>query len=75
MIAVILQARTGSTRLPGKVLKKILGKPMLERMIERLKRAKTIDKIILATTINRKDAALSKIAKRQKIVAKGNMRL
>ncbi len=67
MIAVIIQARMGSTRLPGKILKKILGKTMIEHMIERVKRSKSIDKIILATTLNKEDAGLSVIAKRQKI--------
>ncbi|MEK9170304.1 MAG: acylneuraminate cytidylyltransferase, partial [Patescibacteria group bacterium] len=42
MVTAIIQARLGSTRLPGKVLKEILGKPMLELMINRLKQSKTI---------------------------------
>ncbi len=46
----IVQARIGSTRLPGKVMKMIVGKPMLELMIERLKRAMELDGIIIATT-------------------------
>ena len=50
MITAIIQARTGSTRLPQKVLLPILGKPMLQHQIERLKHAKTIDTLIVATT-------------------------
>ena len=42
MITAILQARTSSSRLPGKVMKPILGKPMLELHLERLMRAKKI---------------------------------
>lgn len=50
MILAILQARTGSTRLPGKVLMPILGEPMLVRQIERLRRCRRIDKLLIATT-------------------------
>lgn len=54
-VAAIIQARMGSTRLPGKVLKKVLGKTLLEYQIERVKRAKTIDEIIIATTTKESD--------------------
>jgi spore coat polysaccharide biosynthesis protein SpsF len=46
----IVQARTGSTRLPGKVLLPLLGEPMLLRVMRRLSRATRLDKIVLATT-------------------------
>src|SRR5690625_3903474 len=46
----IIQARMGSTRLPGKVLKEVLGKPLLAYQIERVKRATKIDDIVVATT-------------------------
>ena len=48
----IIQARMGSTRLPDKVLMKLEGKPLLEYEINRLKRSKKIDKIVLATGEN-----------------------
>lgn len=54
-VAAIIQARMGSTRLPGKVLKKVLGKTLLEYQIERVKRAKAIDEIIIATTTKESD--------------------
>ncbi|WP_243388200.1 cytidylyltransferase domain-containing protein [Bacillus kexueae] len=54
-VAAIIQARMGSTRLPGKVLKKVLNKTLLEYQIERVKRAKTIDEIIIATTTKESD--------------------
>jgi len=50
MILAILQARLSSTRLPGKVLKPILGRPMLELHLERLARSTMIDKLIVATS-------------------------
>jgi len=46
----IIQARMGSSRLPGKVLLDIAGQPMLKRVIERSCRATTIDQVIIATT-------------------------
>jgi spore coat polysaccharide biosynthesis protein SpsF len=55
MIFAILQARTSSTRLPGKVLKPILGRPMLSLQIERIQRSKKIDKLIVATSNDRSD--------------------
>lgn len=52
---VIVQARMTSTRLPGKVLKTVLGKPLLRYFIERLQRAALVDQIVIATTINAND--------------------
>ncbi len=52
MIVAIVQARMSSSRLPGKVLKEILSKPMIGYFFERLRRAQRIDKILLATSIN-----------------------
>jgi len=49
-VLAILQARATSTRLPGKVLKKILGKPMLELQLERMRRAGCYDELIVATS-------------------------
>ena len=50
MIAAIIQARMLSTRLPGKVMKDILGKPMIGHLLDRVKASKMIDKIIVATS-------------------------
>ena len=44
MILAILQARVSSSRLPGKVLKPLLGVPMMLRQIERVRRARRIDR-------------------------------
>jgi len=64
MMLAILQARTSSTRLPGKVLKPILGKPMLERQLERLARVRQIDKLVVATSDNPDDNALANLCDR-----------
>lgn len=48
----------GSTRLPGKILKTVLGKSLLEYQIERLRRANKIDELVLATTTNPLDDQL-----------------
>lgn len=61
-VVAIIQARMGSTRLPGKVLKLILGKPMLERMIERVKLAKFIDQIVVATSTKPQDDPICHLA-------------
>lgn len=57
----IVQARMGSTRLPGKVLKNLAGKPVLQRVIERLRQAKGLDAIWVATTNLPADAAVMKL--------------
>jgi len=49
-VVAIIQARMGSTRLPGKVLLDIAGKSMLARVVERLSRSKSLDQIVVATT-------------------------
>jgi len=54
-VNAIIQARCGSTRFPNKVFADIDGKPLLWHVVNRLTYAKTIDKIIIATTINTKD--------------------
>jgi spore coat polysaccharide biosynthesis protein SpsF len=46
----IIQARMGSTRLPGKVLKDLAGEPMLARVVERTRRAGTLDEVVVATS-------------------------
>ena len=61
---VIVQARMTSTRLPGKVLKEVLGKPLLEYQIERLQRIKSVDEIVIATTTNDSDQPIVDLCER-----------
>lgn len=55
MIAAIVQARMGSTRLPGKVLMNLAGKPVLWHVITRLQHASLLDRICVATTRESED--------------------
>jgi spore coat polysaccharide biosynthesis protein SpsF len=66
-IVCIVEARFRSSRLPGKVLKPILGRPMLGRMVERLKRARTLDGLVIATTDQPTDDAVAAFARDQGI--------
>lgn len=61
-IVAIIQARMGSERLPGKILKPILGEPLLARMIERVKRAKKLDAVVVATTDKPEDDVTAQLA-------------
>lgn len=62
-VTVIIQARLGSSRLPGKVLTDIEGKPMLWHIIQRVKQAKKVDKVIVATTDLKEDEKVVDVAK------------
>lgn len=57
-VVATIEARMNSTRLPGKVLKKIGGMPSLELQIKRMKRSNLIDEIVLATTDQKEDDIL-----------------
>lgn len=63
MVASI-EARMSSSRLPGKVLMEIDGKPVLQILIERLKKSKLIDEIIIATTENSADNKIEELGKK-----------
>lgn len=63
-VICIVQARVGSTRLPGKVLKKICEKTVLEHDVDRLKQVKNIDEIIIATTELERDDSIVEECKR-----------
>jgi len=74
MILALLQARYSSSRLPGKVLKPILGKPMLLHQIERLSNSQMIDKLVVATSNNISDDAIEKMCTDNNIeIFRGNL--
>lgn len=58
----IIQARMESTRLPGKMMMKILGKPIIYYVIDRVRQARLIDDVWLATTVNKADDVLAEWA-------------
>ncbi len=61
---LLVQARMGSTRLPGKVLLDIGGKTMLERVVARARRARTADEVAVATSLSPGDDAVVREAGR-----------
>jgi spore coat polysaccharide biosynthesis protein SpsF len=61
MAVAILQARMSSTRLPGKVMMPLAGRPMIERQIERLRRCETLERIIVATSVETSDDPLAEL--------------
>lgn len=62
-VEVIIQARMGSTRLPGKVMMHLAGKPVLWHVIERVRQARNVDQIIVATTTKEEDNILCESCK------------
>ncbi|MBD1835590.1 glycosyltransferase family protein [Cyanobacteria bacterium FACHB-472] len=74
MILGILQARVSSSRLPGKVLKPILGVPMLVRQIERLQRVKLMDCLLVATSKDVTDDAIAYLCRASNVKCfRGNL--
>jgi spore coat polysaccharide biosynthesis protein SpsF len=57
-VVAIIQARMGSTRLPGKVLKDLCGETVLARVVSRTRRAKLVDEVVVATTVESADDAI-----------------
>lgn len=57
-VVAIIQARMGSTRLPGKVLADIQGHPMLWHVVQRVRAARSLDEVVVATTTEAADDAI-----------------
>tara|TARA_Y100001970_G_scaffold285313_1_gene404669 strand:+ start:1078 stop:1851 length:774 start_codon:yes stop_codon:yes gene_type:complete len=67
LTAAVIQARMGSKRFPGKVMKNIDNRPLISYMIERVKKSKLINQIIIATTVLRQDDVIIDWCKENKI--------
>jgi glutamate-1-semialdehyde 2,1-aminomutase/spore coat polysaccharide biosynthesis protein SpsF len=67
MLAAVVQARMGSSRLPGKTMAPIEGKPMLQRFIERVRAARRVEEVIIATTTEPRDDAIADFARSQNL--------
>lgn len=66
-VVLFIQARMGSTRLPGKHLKLVLGRPVLSYLVERIRRTQLVDEIVLATTTNPLDDLLVDFCKTERL--------
>jgi spore coat polysaccharide biosynthesis protein SpsF len=62
-VVTVIQARTGSSRLPGKILLPAAGRPLLAHLIERVKRAESVGTVVLATTIDPADGILEELGR------------
>lgn len=63
-VLCIIQARMASTRLPNKVLREVSGTPLLEYQINRVKKSKNIDKIVIATSFNSENDVIENFCKK-----------
>jgi spore coat polysaccharide biosynthesis protein SpsF len=63
-VVIVVQARTGSTRLPGKVMMPVAGAPVLERMLERVTQSRLADDVVVATTTSADDEPIRTCAHR-----------
>lgn len=61
-VVAAIQARMGSTRLPGKVLRLIAGRPMIGWMAERLRRCREVDEVVISTTLEARDTPVAEFA-------------
>lgn len=63
-IVAVVQARTGSSRLPGKILLEALGRPLLALMLDRVRAARQLDEVVVATTSLPADDVIRELARR-----------
>jgi spore coat polysaccharide biosynthesis protein SpsF len=66
-IVATIEARMTSTRLPGKVILPVLGRPLLDHLFRRLERVPSLDAVVLATTTNASDDVLEELARSHRI--------
>ncbi len=73
-VVAIIQGRMSSTRLPGKILAEIEGRPMLQRVYERVSRARRVDRVLFATSDHPSDDVAAEFCARQGIpYVRGNL--
>lgn len=60
---IVVQSRLSSTRMPGKILKQVLGRPLLEYQIERLRRVRNAHQVVIATTENPADRPIEDLCR------------
>lgn len=63
-VIATIEARMAASRLPGKVMFPLAGAPMLQRLVERVRRAKLIDEVVVASTISRPDEVIADLCGR-----------
>ncbi len=66
-VEIFVQARMGSTRLPGKILQPVLGRPLLKYMVDRLREVQNADGIAILTTTESSDDIVEKFCQEEKI--------
>lgn len=66
-VLAVLQARLSSTRLPGKVMRPLAGAPMILRQIERIRRARRIDRLVVATSLEASDDPLAALLEAEQL--------
>ena len=72
--AAVIQARMGSTRLPGKVLMDVAGRAMLQRVYDRVRRAQLVDTVLVATSFAEADQEIVRFCQANRIpVARGGL--
>lgn len=62
-VVAVIQARMGSSRLPGKTMMDLAGTPLLNRLIEQLKGSKTLDEVVIATSVDPADDVIEQFVK------------
>jgi spore coat polysaccharide biosynthesis protein SpsF len=66
-VSAIVQARMTSTRLPGKILMEVMGRPLLSYLIERLRLCRQVSDVVLATTTNREDGPVADLGEKEEV--------
>lgn len=64
-VIAIIQARMTSTRLPGKILMKVMGRPLLSYQVERLRLSKRVNDIVIATSVEKEDDPVAELAQKE----------